>query len=285
MPEPMEIVGADLGGTNFRAGRVTGGILQQTASVPVYARASEGAILDQLYSLLDRVVTPGTKGIGVGVPTVVDLERGIVYETTNLPSWKEVPLKSLLESRYRIPAYVNNDANCFAVGEKHFGKAKGFDAVVGLTLGTGMGAGILVRGRLHAGSNCGAGEFGMIPYLDSDYEHYCSGAFFQRGGMTGEQAFEKASRGDGLALSLFAQLGGHVGAAIKTVLYAVDPEIIVLGGSVSKAFKFFEPAMRESLRSFGFSRTAQRIKIVASDTDNIAILGAAALYLDAQENP
>lgn len=278
----MSILGVDLGGTNVRAGLVEKDCLVKVVSSPIHNIGSEKEVLEQIYSVIDPLIQKNLKGIGVGVPSVLDLKRGILYDVQNIPSWKRVPLKAYLEKRYQIPAYINNDANCFAVGEKYFGKAKKYDHVVGLILGTGLGAGIIANGRLYSGVNCGAGEFGMIPYKDHNYEYYCSGQFFKNvHQISGKELYEKALNSDPDTLKIFAEFGAHLGEAVKTILYAADPEIIILGGSVSKAFKFFKLAMQEAIQSFAYSITLKRIKIVVSRVRNIAILGAAALYYDA----
>jgi glucokinase len=225
---------------------------------------------------------PDVAGIGAGVPSVIDLKTGTVYDVQNIPSWKKVPLKAILEERYRLPVYVNNDANCFAAGEKHFGKLGPYDNAVGLIVGTGLGAGIIANGRLYSGINCGAGEFGMLPYLDRNFEAYASGQFFRRvHGTSGREVAERAGRGDAKALEIFAEFGRHLGEAVKAMCYAVDPEIIVLGGSVSKSYRHFEAALWRAFQSYAYSLAKERLKIELSETENIAILGAAALYFDA----
>ncbi|RPJ00342.1 MAG: ROK family protein, partial [Candidatus Aminicenantes bacterium] len=225
---------------------------------------------------------PDVAGIGAGVPSIIDLKAGVVYDVQNIPSWKKVPLKALLEERYRLPVYVNNDANCFAAGEKHFGKLGPYDSAVGLIVGTGLGAGIIANGRLYSGINCGAGEFGMLPYLDRNFEAYASGQFFRRlHGTSGRETSERAGRGDGKALETFAEFGRHLGEAVKAICYAVDPEIILLGGSVSKSYRFFQAALWETFQGYAYSLAKERLKIEVSETENIAILGAAALYFDA----
>jgi glucokinase len=235
-----------------------------------------------MFSAIDAVMRKDVAGIGAGVPSVIDLKAGIVYDVQNIRSWKKVPLKAHLEERYRLPAYVNNDANCFAAGEKYFGKARPFDHAVGLILGTGLGAGVIANGRLYSGRNCGAGEFGMLPYLDKNFEAYASGQFFERvHGVSGRELSARAERGDERALAIFAEFGGHLGEAVKAICYAVDPEVIVLGGSVSRATRFFRAAMWNAFQSFAYSITKDRLKIEVSETENIAILGAAALYYDA----
>ncbi len=276
------IVGIDLGGTNVRAGRVRGGAIEQLAERRISAQAPEDDVLREIFETVDRVCDDSVVGIGCGVPSVVDVERGVVYTVDNIPSWREVPLKRKLEERYGVDAFINNDANAFAVGELHFGKARGCRDVVALTLGTGLGAGIVIDGRLHSGRNCGAGEIGTIPYRDHTLEYYCSGQLFQReAGEPGDRTFARAERGEQDALRLFHRFGLELGHAILTVIYTYDPELIVLGGSVSKAYRLFEAGMRERLASCAYPHALERLTIAVSEVEHVAVLGAAALYLDA----
>ncbi len=277
------ILGVDLGATNARAGLVRHQRLGEVSSVRIASEGSVEEVLDQLCGLIDRTTSGDIDGVGIGVPSVVDISKGIVYDVQNIPSWQEVHLKSILEERYGVPVLVNNDANCFALGEKHFGKGVGHQSLIGLILGTGFAGGIIVDGKLYAGRNCGAGEFGLIPYLESIYEHYCSGQFFpHRVGQTGAEVFRRAAAGDREAVEVFAEFGHHLGQAVKTILYAYDPEMIVLGGSVRKAFRFFENAMWESIRSFAYPNSVKSLKIEVSELEHVAILGAAALHYDAE---
>lgn len=277
------IIGVDVGATNARAGLVRARELGQVSSIRVDAQGAADEVLHQICGLIDRTKPSDAAGIGIGVPSVVDVDRGIVYDVQNIPSWKEVPLKAILEDRYSIPVLVNNDANCFALGETHFGKGVGHRSVIGLIMGTGFAGGIIVDGRLYPGMNCGAGEFGMIPYLDSIYEHYCCGQFFTRSvGETGANLYRRAAEGDSDAAEVFEEFGRHVGEGIKTILYAYDPEMIVLGGSVRRAFRFFERTMWESIRSFAFANSLNALKIAVSELEHVAILGAAALHYDAE---
>lgn len=277
------VIGIDLGGTNVRAGLVEGGRLIDVRSVPVRSQGSERDVLEDMFSAVDAVMRKGVAGIGAGVPSVIDLKKGVVYDVQNIRSWKKVPLKAYLEERYHLPVDVNNDANCFAAGEKYFGKAKPYDHAVGLIVGTGLGAGVIANGRLYSGINCGAGEFGMLPYLDRNFEAYASGQFFGRvHGTSGREMAVRAERGDGRALEIFAEFGVHVGEAVKAICYAVDPEVIVLGGSVSRSYRFFRESLWKTFQSFAYSITKERLKIEVSETENVALLGAAALYYDAQ---
>ena len=282
MSDPV-VVGVDLGGTNVRAGRVVDGRLAEVRSVPVRGRGSEEDVLEDLFGAVDAVMRDEVAGIGAGVPSVIDLKTGTVYDVQNIPSWKKVPLKARLEERYRRPVFVNNDANSFAAGEKIFGKIRPYDSAVGLIVGTGLGSGVIANGRLYSGANCGAGEFGMLPYLDRNFEAYASGQFFERvHGVTGRDLAARAAAGEANALAIFAEFGRHLGEAVKAVCYAVDPEIIVLGGSVSKSYGFFRAALWEAFETYAYSLARERLKIEVSETERIAILGAAALYFDAR---
>ena len=276
------VIGIDLGGTNVRAGVVVDGRLARVHAAAVRGQGTEAEVLDDLFAAIDPVMGPDVAGIGAGVPSIIDLKTGTVYDVQNIRSWTKVPLKAILEDRYRLPAYVNNDANCFAAGEKIFGQLAPYDNAVGLIVGTGLGAGVIANGRLYSGVNCGAGEFGMLPYLDRNFEAYASGQFFRRvHGTSGREAAEKAARSDPAALAMFEEFGRHLGEAVKAICYAVDPEIVLLGGSVSKSYAYFRESLWATFQSYAYSIAKERLRIELSETENIAILGAAALYFDA----
>jgi glucokinase len=271
----VSIIGVDLGGTNVRAGLVEDGRLVQVATAAIRSEGTEAEVLEDLCGVIDPLVEKGLEGLGIGVPSIVDLKEGIVYDVQNIPSWKTVPLKAILERKYGLPCLINNDANCFAAAEKYFGKGKPYDNVVGLILGTGLGAGIIANG--------GAGEFGMIAYLEHNYEYYACGQFFQHiHGTSGKAVAERAGRGDPEAIAMFAEFGNHLGQAMKAILYAADPEIVILGGSVSRSYEFFKDSMWRAMQDFVYGITVRKIKVEVSETENIAVLGAAALYLDAR---
>jgi glucokinase len=276
--EPLHI-GVDLGGTNVRAGLVKNGKITSLHKQPISSRADQKIILEEIYQTIATVWKPGVGGIGIGVPSLV--KDGVVYSPANIPSWRKVPLKKLLEKRFKIPVRVNNDAKCFALGELQFGLGRGRQNLVGLIIGTGLGCGVVIDGRLLTGTNGGAGEVGHAPYMTEEFEYYCSGRFFQREfGLDAAEVQKRADAGDVKAAEMLAAFGDHFANAIMTVLYAYDPEIIVLGGGVSKAYHYFEPRMREKLRGFKFQDALKRLKIVPSKKSHIAVIAAAALCLD-----
>ena len=274
-------IGIDLGGTNMRGGLVNGKQLVNITSERINSKAAAEEIVQQLFTLTERLINNSVSAIGIGVPGLVHEDRGIVFDVLNIPSWTEIPLKQLMEERFHIPVLINNDANCFAVGEYYFGKGEEGDSMVGLTIGTGLGTGIILKGKLYSGKNCGAGEFGMIDYLDHFVEYYASGQFFQNVyGIDGEVVFQRARDGDEAALKMYDELGLHIGNAIKTILYALEVDKIILGGSVRQALPYFEKSMWQRLRTFAYKRTIDNLKIEVSELENSGILGAAALHYD-----
>ncbi|WP_183561440.1 ROK family protein [Mucilaginibacter sp. SP1R1] len=279
-----KVIGIDLGATNIRGAVVNNNSLSAIVSQKIKSDGSVEDVLNDIYKVVDALLQKDeATAIGIGVPSVVDVAEGIVYDVQYIPSWKEVHLKQLMEARYHIPVYVNNDANCFAVGEYHFGKGNNAGSMIGLTLGTGLGAGIIINKRLYAGFNCGAGEFGLFPYLDNILEFYSSGSFFSNVyRLDGVQVFEDAKKGDTQALKLYQELGTHIGHAIKQVMYAYDPQLIVLGGSVRYAYEFFEQTMWQEIKTFVYTKAVERIRVEVSELQNSGIIGAAALYYDSQ---
>ena len=213
------VIGIDLGATNIRGGLVTGTGISGIQARAIQNKGTVEEVLQDIYAIVDVLMNRAVAGIGIGVPSVVDVEKGIVYDVQYIPSWKEVPLKAIMEERYGVPVFVNNDANCFVLGEFYFGKGIGTDHMIGLTIGTGIGAGIIINKCLYAGPNCGAGEFGMVDYLDHCYEYYGSGQFFQNVYQTdGQVVFERAKAGDVQALQWYAEMGTHLGNTIKMIL-------------------------------------------------------------------
>jgi len=276
-----KIIGVDFGATNIRGGIVFDSKITSIQSIAINKSGSIDDVLKDLFFIIDQLFEKDITAIGIGVPSVVDVENGIVYDVQYIPSWKEVHLKKIIEDRYQVPVIVNNDANCFSTGEFYFGKGIGSNHMIGLTIGTGLGAGIIINKKLFAGSNCGAGEIGMVDYLDHCYEYYASGQFFENVYHTnGKEVFERAKNGDPIALKWYAELGTHLGNAIKLIQYAYDIPLIVLGGSVRMAYPFFKDNMWKRIHTLAYSKSVEKLVIEVSTLQNAAILGAAALYYD-----
>lgn len=275
------IIGIDMGGTNVRAGLVCDNELTHIISKRINSQVTSDEVLQQLFSLTDELIDNSLESIGIGVPGLVNAEEKMVYDVVYIPAWKKIPLQQLMQDRYQIPVYVENDANCFALGEYYFGKGRGYHSMIGLTLGTGLGSGLIINQKLYAGKNGGAGEFGMIDYLDKTVEYYASGQFFDNVyKINGEEVFKKATEGNTDAIKMYEEMGTHLGNAIKTMLYSLDVELIVIGGSVRFAFPYFSATMWQQIKTFGFQKAVEHLKIEVSQLENSGILGAAALSYD-----
>ena len=280
----QKVIGLDLGASNIRGGLIHGNRISQIHSQRIQSAGTVEEVLEDIYAIIDLLIEKEVSAIGIGVPSVVDVERGIVYDVQYIPSWKEVYLKSILEERYRIPVFVNNDANCFVLGEYYFGKGAGVENFIGLAIGTGLGAGVIINHRLYAGPNCGAGEFGMVDYLDHCFEYYCSGQYFQNVyNIDGQEVFDKAKAGDLQAQQWYAEMDMHLVNAIKMIMYTYDTSLIIFGGSVRHAYPFFSRAMWERINSFAYTKSLAKFRIELSELENSGILGAAGLYYNARK--
>lgn len=274
-------IGIDLGGSNVRAGLISEKKLVDLFSEQIDPKGTVDEVLDQIFYVIEKLDVRNTQGIGIGVPSVVDVERGIVYDVQNIPSWTEVSIGDILKKRYQVPVSVNNDANCFALAEYYFGKGQGYNSMIGLIMGTGIAGGIIINGKLYAGSNCGAGEFGMIGYLDKHFEYFSSGQFFSNVyNLDGAEVALQAANGDNFCIEIMEEFGTHLGNTISAILYAYDPQSIILGGSVSKSYHLYKKSMWKVLEKFTYSPTIKNLKLEVSVLEHAGVLGAAALNIN-----
>jgi len=278
------IVGISLAGKILQAGKVKNDRIVKSVTKTIDNLASEEEVLNEVISAINEVFDDEVKGIGVGVPSLVDTDNGIVYDVQHIPSWQEVHLKDILTDIYNVNVYINNDANCFVVGEKYFGSAVSKKNVVGLVISTGLGAGVIVDNKLYSGNNCGVGEIGMIPYKDHNIEYYVSSkSFLSKYDMDFNTLLNRAKEGNNIALKIFEQFGEEVAMVVKTTLYTYDPEIIILGGSTAEAYPFFEKSMLEELKKFAYKNVIENLEIRVSENIDMPVLGAAALFFDARQ--
>lgn len=277
----MKLIGVDLGGTKITAVRIENERITDQFTCATPFDQEKMTVVLAISSAISKVFEPDICGIGIGVPGLVDLQNNTVLDVTNIPSWDVVPLKQLLEERFQKPVFVNNDANCFALGEKYYGKGKPYRNFVGIAIGTGFGAGIIINNHLYPGLYCGAGEFGAMYYKDKTVEAYSSGQFFKDQNLSGAELAKQAIQGNTDALRLFKELGSHIGRAIGNIVFSLAPEAIILGGSVTQSYTLFEAGMREILENeFPYRRLYQSMKIEVSELNNSAGLGASSLVLD-----
>ena len=198
-------IGIDFGGTTVKSGVVTGGaIVARGETIETAGYSTPESLMEALLLAVAKLRRdhPEVAAIGVGLPGMVDSENGIVHELTNVPGWRDVALRALLRERTGLPATIENDANAMAYGEFRFGAAKNARHVVCVTLGTGVGGGLILDGRLYRGAQLGAGEIG---HLSIDYRGR-SGPYGNFGGLEeyvgNQQIAERAAlalRGGGSA--------------------------------------------------------------------------------------
>lgn len=273
-------LGIDIGGTTLTLGLVDGRTLKKCITVESFGKeASLADTLEYLTGLIGQIISPDVNSIGIGVPTIVDSEKGIAYNATNIPSWKEVHLAEYVSNRFGIPVKINNDANCFALGAANLlCLQKGI--VVGVTLGTGIGTGLVVDGKLINGSNTGVGELGSIPWLGKTLEDFCSKGFFTGHGTNPRELFEKASAGDRAALDLFGEYGKNLGMLMSIIVFAYDPHTVIVGGGIANCHSFFEKAMLETICATVPSRSiTDNLKIEYCPDPNSALIGASLLLI------
>lgn len=273
----QSIVGVDVGGTKISIGRIVNGNIVAETSFSTLAQRSEHEIINDIIQGIEKVIEPNTIAIGIGSPGLVDEDMGMVYDVSNIPSWKELNLRDRIEEHFNRIVQISNDANCFAMGEKIFGKGKKYRNFVGITLGTGVGGGIITDNKLYPGMLM-AGEFCGIPYLDKNYDFYCGSKFFtEKYNLTGLEVSQRILEGDKNAQKIFDEYGEHLGNLFKTIILILNPEAIIIGGSISKSYAHFEGSLKNSLNNFSLNRVINRMQIEVSEINNIAVIGAAAL--------
>lgn len=277
----LSIVAIDLGGTKINLGLYRNGVIERKIYKPFDAQMNLPDSIAFIKTCIDEIKVEDTYAIAIGVPSIVDVKQGIVFDAVNIKSWTTVALKSDLEALTHLPVYVNNDVNCFVKGEHLLKVSSGVEDMIGLCLGTGLGSGIVLQNKLYEGHNGCAGEVGGIPYLDGTFDEYCSGNFFKTHYQEcGSVLAEKARQGDTKALLAFDEFGRHLATAISHLLLLVDPQVIVLGGSVAKSFDLFIEPLWRNLAGFQYKSVIDNLIIIQSTQEDSALIGAAHLYMD-----
>jgi|SoiMethySBSTD1v2_1073268.scaffolds.fasta_scaffold14008_6 glucokinase len=315
------LVGVDLGGTNIVAGALAEDGSDIIALRTEATRADQGAdaVVDRIARMIDTVIAEtiaqtGARrddviGVGVGAPGPLDRERGIVVTTPNL-GWTNFPLRDVVAERTRLPVRIDNDANCATLGEWWLGAARGANNVIGMTIGTGIGGGIILGGRLYHGSSDVAGEIGHAT-IDitgrrckcGNYgclEAYASGpsiadrareavgsddeAFLvlMVGGdankITAATVYEAAKLGDDVALDVVRETSRFLGAGIANLLNIFNPDVVVIAGGVTQAGETLFGPLRREVRKRAFKPAVEACQIVPGTLVAAGVVGAVAAY-------
>jgi len=289
------IVGIDVGGTKIMAGilNAQGEVVGEPVKVPTGTKDSADAITGRLYQSVEEALSAAGRsleqvaGIGIGVPGPLKIKEGVFLDPLQLPTLHNFPIRRAVEEHYRLPVEVNNDANCFVLAEAFFGAAAGAETVLGFTLGTGFGCGMVINRRVLTGATETAGEIWFSPYKESFIEDYVSGRGLQRNyrELTGEEAtppqiLEAAGRGEPEALKAWEIFGQDLAYALAWSINILDPDVVVLGGSLTRGFDFFAPDMEKQLRSHITPVPAEKTRVVPAKLgESAGFIGAACLIL------
>jgi glucokinase len=302
------VFAVDLGGTHLRAALVdeSGRILKQLKQ-ETPRRDSANGVVDALASAARQWQSDeqAVVAASIMVPGAVDSDKAVVLQAPNLPSLVNFKLKSELQNRLGWPVFLENDANAAAVGEMWLGAARGCKDVVSVTLGTGVGGGVILDGKLWRGSHGSAGEIGhttVDPFSQLKCKCGNNGCLelfasataivrmtreglslhpqseLQQGELTAERVYGAGRRGDALALSVFERFGMYLGVGLANLINLIDPEIIVLAGGAVNGWDLFATEMRRQVTERAFRTTSLEVKIAKAECgDNAGLLGAARL--------
>ncbi len=284
-------VGVDIGGTKIKAGLVD--IDGQTIGVPesiqTLAHEPSEIIIERLTQLIKRVIqqADGAKltGIGIGSTGPLDIDNGVILECNNLPTLHNYPLKRKIESIWGIPVRLNNDANAMMLGEALWGAGKNINSILGITLGTGLGAAIVINRKIIQGFTGCAGEIWLSPYKDSIIEDYVSGTAISKlyqkitlKELSGEEIGELARKGDANALKAWEEFAQALAYALSWGINLIDPEAVIIGGSVIHSSDIFWDLTVSLIKKHICPQTAATIQLKpAGLKDDAGFIGAAAL--------
>ena len=273
-------IGVDIGGTSIVAARFSESELLERAEVPTGSNRPAEEIMESLYEAIEKVITDEVIGIGIGMPGFMNVETGEILQINNIPSFKGFAIKPRVEERFNLPAFQNNDANCFALGEAYYGAGKKYTNMVGVTLGTGLGGGIILNRKIHTGLMGGAGELGCVPFHGGISEDICSAALFKnKYKTTGVDLYKKAKAGDQESQAVFDELATNIGELLRIVMYILSPEAFVIGGSVANSWDLLEKPLRKEVDKFLVPMISSKVELVPAQLDNAGLYGAAALCI------
>jgi glucokinase len=304
MTEPT-VIGIDFGGTSVKLAVVAGeNLLTEVHRIPTQDFEDPDTLIERIAEVVAdlRREHPGIAAIGIGVPGAVNFVTGWTYNLTNVKGWTAIPLRDIMRAKTGLPTVIENDANCMAYAEWKFGAAKGFAHAVCVTLGTGVGGGLILNGDLFRGAACAAGEIGQMsidlhgvpgPYGNTGaLERYignrqivemAESLYRERGAaapspLTPESLAAAAKAGDPVALEVWRRVAECLGFCLMSVVYLLNPEAIVVGGGVSEAGELLFDPLRETLRNSLTPECFDHLKLVHARFGNTAgILGSSAM--------
>jgi glucokinase len=302
---PTPVIGIDFGGTSVKLAVVEGeSLVTGVHRIPTQEFDNPDQLIDRIAEEVAAIRSqhPAVGAIGIGVPGAVNFFSGMTYNLTNVKGWSEVPLRDIMTAKTGLPTVIENDANCMAYAEWKYGAARGYRHAVCVTLGTGVGGGLILNGDLFRGANCAAGEIGQMsidlngvpgPYGNTGaLERYIgnrqisemAAAIYAAKGIplpvdaSPEALAALAGEGDAVALEVWHEVARCLGFCLMSVVYLLNPEVIVVGGGVSEAGDILFGPLRETLRHSLTAECFDHLHIVPARYGNTAgILGSSAM--------
>lgn len=282
------IIGCDLGGTKTAVARFDAATLvkQDEQRFPTHADRRFKHVLEDVVKEVNSLRTADTRAVGIGVPGLVRQPEGIVLTMPNIPGAKNIPLQEELKKRLQLPVVVDNDANCFTLSEALEGAGRGHRVVVGITMGTGVGGGIVIDGKLFRGETGFAGEIGHMLLLPGqppiethdkrgDVEQFLSGTALGKRCTDARRPEEYLQEGAACAF-LHPELHKEIAWMCVSLVHIVDPSIIIFGGSVGRALATHMTGIHDELSKWLLPETPHPILAIAELPD-AATRGAAML--------
>jgi len=297
------VLGIDVGGTNVRMGLVNakGEIAGRSGFSTKDFIRDPGMLIRQIADVSKKLIRSQglskkeIKGIGIGLPGLIDPIKGIVHVLPNIPGWKDVKFKKIFQEKTGMAAFLENDVNLIALGEWRFGAGVGAENMICMTLGTGVGGGLILENRLYRGAGFAAGELGHVPinekgpacncggtacmerYVGNRYLQIKAQSFFGKK-VSLEEVERAATRGSARAVRFWRETAEHIGNGLVGVVNFLNPELIVIGGGVSNAHKYLFPTIRRIIRERSMKVQGKMVKIVKAKLGNNAgIIGAQVL--------
>ena len=304
------VVGVDVGGTNIKLGVVgpSGRVIAKNSfATKPYALNRIKLIAALSSEIQASIITAGLSkkqiaGVGIGLPGLVDYEKGIVRFLPNIPGWRGVHLKSILQKRIKLPVFVDNDVKVITLAESKFGAGRGVRNLVCLTLGTGVGAALILNGQLYRGEDNAAGELGHMPLNEHGPKCNCGGfgcfetyvgnrplfalasRMMRTPGMTTQKMFALAKKGNKKALLFWKTAAEHIGNGLVGIVNLLNPRLIIIGGGISNNEKFLFKTIAQTIRRRAMSLQGSAFKIKRAEfKDDAGIIGAYVLVTNAQK--
>lgn len=309
-------IGVDLGGTDIKVAVIDceGSVLYSLCT-PTEAHRGYGHTINNIIKAINNILQQNNldisqiEGVGIGCPGQVDPSGGLVKFLPNIPGWINIELADIIEKELELKAGVDNDVRCAALGEHRFGAGKGYNNIVCITVGTGIGSGIIMNGQLIRGTNASAGEIGHMVLQDTGgkfcgcgstgcfetlasgpsivemAENYIVGGksskFRELAGdnpITPEIVARAAGFGDEVAKAIFRKAGYWIGIALTNVVNLLNPEIIIIGGGVAKSGDLLLEPIRKTVKERALKTATEDLQIVEAQLGNDAgVIGASLL--------